>query len=204
MPTVTKLSQGIRDPERVNVFLDGKYALSLSAEEVIKRGLKSGTVLSLPAVDTLKSVSSDEKVFAKVINFISFRPRSVKEVKDRLYTYIGPDEEDAKNALIARLEKLGYLNDLEFARWFAQSRRANRPRSIRQLASELYAKGVPKEIISQVLGEGGDDHEAIRTLIAKKSGLAPDKLIAYLARKGFSWEIIKEELASQDDDSSSA
>ena len=194
MPIITRLSQQLRDPSRVNVFLDGKYAFSLSAEEVIKRGLKVSQPLSTIEVSVLSSLSKDEKVFAKVINFLSYRPRSVREVTDRLYQYLGPDEQETKAALVKRLKKLGYLNDLEFARWFAQSRRANRPRSLRQLSSELYAKGVSKEVISQVLGEEGDDREAIRKLIAKKSNLEPDKLVAYLARKGFSWEIIKEEL----------
>lgn len=194
MPVITKLSAQLRDPARVNVFLDGKYAFSLSAEEVIKRGLKVSQPLSTPEVSDLSALSKDEKVFAKVINFISYRPRSEREVMDRLYQYLGPDEKEAKEALVKKLQKLGYLNDLEFARWFAQSRRANRPRSIRQLASELYAKGIGKEVISQVLGEEGDDREAIEKLIAKKSNLEPDKLAAYLARKGFSWEIIKEEL----------
>lgn len=194
MPTVTKLVSQLRDPSRVNVFLDGKYAFSLSAELVITNKLHKTQVLSVTEADSYRNLSGEEKVFARIINYISFRPRSVKEVRDRLYKYLGPEENEVKQALIARLEKLGYLNDLEFARWFAQSRRANRPRSVRVLASELDTKGISKEIITQVISDQGDDKSALRAIIAKKSRLGKDKLVPYLARLGFSWDMIKEEL----------
>lgn len=194
---ITKLSAQKRDPARVNVFLDGKYSFSLSADEVVRRGLHKDQTLSADEVRVLTSLSDDEKIFAKVISFISYRPRSVKEVKDRLYTYIGEGEEEKKSALIERLEKLGYLDDRKFAEWFVASRVQNRPRSMRHLASELYAKGIAKDIITEALREGADERVAIQKLIAKKKGLLREKLVAHLARKGFSWDLIKDELDKQ-------
>lgn len=201
---VTRLVAQQRDPARVNVFLDGKYAFSLSADEVIKRQLAVGQSLSRKLVAELESLSDEEKLFAKLLNFLSYRPRSVKEVRDRLYQYVGKGEDELKTQLIARLTHLGYLDDLQFARWFAHSRATHRPRSTRHLASELYAKGIDQETVSLVLQEAGDDREAIRRQIAKKAGYPRDKLVAYLARQGFSWEMIREELplASEVDKSS--
>lgn len=196
---ITKLSAQKRDPSRVNIFLDGKYSFSLSADEVILRQLHKDQILSQQEVGELSSLSGSEKVFAKVISFISYRPRSVKEVKDRLYTYLGPDEEEQKKALIARLEKLGYLDDRQFAKWFVSSRVQNRPRSLRHLSAELYAKGITKEIITEALSEGADETSAIRQLIKKKKGMDRDKLTAFLARRGFSWEIIKDEISGEYD-----
>jgi regulatory protein len=191
---VTALKQGLRDPSRVNVFLNGKFAFSMSAEEVITRHLHVGQLLSESEVSSLTHVSDQEKVFGKIVNFISFRPRSVKEIKDRLYTYLGPDDEETKANVMAKLDKLGYLNDREFAKWFVESRQSHRPRSYRHLASELYAKGLDKSVIQEALQSGADERDALRQLIEKKQGMERDKLISYLARRGFSWELIKAEV----------
>ena len=97
----------------------------------------------------------------------------------------------------SRLDSLGYLSDLEFAKWFVESRNKSRPRSVRALSYELYHKGISKEIISQVLQELGSDKSALELIIEKKQHLPPDKLMAYLARQGFPYELIKKTLASR-------
>ena len=194
MAIVTRLVQGKKDPTRVNVFLDHKFALSLSAEEVIKQSLAIGKNLSDDIVVSLKKTSQEEKIFSKLINFLSYRPRSEKEVKDRLRKYLPDAPHDYILGMCDKLKSLGYLNDLEFARWFAHSRVKSRPRSTRHLAQELYQKGLSKEVIANVLSEFSDDRAALRALLTKKSTLPKDKLISYLARRGFSWELIKEEV----------
>lgn len=197
MPVITRLSAGKRDPSRVNVFVDGKFAFSLSADEVIKQALSKGSELSEESLAGLSSLSSEEKLFAKILNYLSYRPRSHKEVELRLRQYL-VDHDNPQSVIIAtvsRLEKLGYLDDLAFAVWFVQSRMSNRPRSKRHLTSELMGKGVSHEIISQVLTDHADDEGAIRALIAKKSSLPPDKLKSYLLRRGFSYDLIRSVLS---------
>lgn len=195
MPVITKLSFQQRDPSRVNIFIDGKYTFSLSAELVITKGLKKSQILSADELQNLTKESSDGKIFAKIINYLSYRPRSTKEVSDRLIKYLGKDNQTQIPPLITRLTELGYLDDLKFATWFVESRRSHRPRSRRQLTFELLKKGIARPIIDQVLGPLTDDNLAIRQLIAKKPNLDRQHLIAYLARKGFSYSLIKEELA---------
>lgn len=194
MPTISKLSFQKRDPTRVNIFIDDKFAFSLSAETVISSGLKKSQILSPDELQALAQASHEGKIFAKIINYLSYRPRSVKEVRDRLNQYLGLDSSKDKELLVAKLTKLGYLNDEKFATWFAESRRTHRPRSRRQLASELFAKGISRTIIEQVLNSLSDDREALSRLIIKKSSLDKPHLLAYLARKGFYYSLIKEEL----------
>lgn len=195
MPIITKLSAQKRDPTRVNVFIDHHYTFSLPAELVLSRGLKKSQELSASELENLIVSCDEEKVFARIINYLSYRPRSVKEVQDRLNQYLGKGALDLKTHLMAKLTKLGYLNDQKFASWFVESRRAHRPRSRRQLAHELFLKGLPRELIEQVINDLSDDHLALSRLIAKKSGLDRPHLLAYLIRKGFPYALIKEELA---------
>ncbi len=199
MPVVTRLTAGKRDPSRVNVYLDESYSFSLSADLVLASGLKKGVSLTQAQLDTYKVKSTGEKVFGKILNFLSYRPRATREVRDRLLLYLKDfeDQESITKLTLSRLDSLGYLSDLEFAKWFVESRNKSRPRSVRALSYELYHKGISKEIISQVLQELGSDKSALELIIEKKQHLPPDKLMAYLARQGFPYELIKKALASR-------
>lgn len=194
MPIITNLFFQKRDPSRVNIFIDGKFTFSLSAEQVITRRLKKTQELSPTELKNLVALCDEEKVFSRLYNYLSYRPRSTSEVRDRLNRYLDKESLELKARLITRLTKLGYLDDLKFATWFVESRRTHRPRSRRQLASELFGKGVPRTIVKQVLDNFSDDRDALKRLISKKSFLDRPHLIVYLARKGFSYSLIKEEL----------
>jgi SOS response regulatory protein OraA/RecX len=69
------------------------------------------------------------------------------------------------------------------------------------MIAELRSKGVNQSIIDEQLQSSDrTDSEEIQKIIAKKRARYPDdqKLIAYLARQGFSYDDIKGALAVQD------
>ena len=43
---ITELRQGVKNPNRVNVFVDGKYALSLDVAQVVDMGVKVGQTVT--------------------------------------------------------------------------------------------------------------------------------------------------------------
>ena len=193
MPTITRLVAGKRNPNRVNIYLDGHFALAISIDEVGKRGLAKGQSLSEAAVTELKESDQQVKLYGKILNFISYRPRSVQEVRDRLKKYDLTDP-SSQNKLITRLQTQGYLDDLAFAHWFLESRAHNRPRSARHLAAELRAHGVGSDIITEVL-KSVDESSALDALIRKYAhSLDRQHLLAYLARRGFSYGYIQAKL----------
>lgn len=202
MPLITRLVQGKKNPSRVNLYLDGQFAFALSIDEVVKQGLKKGLELSLAQAAALKDEDATEYLYAKILNFLSFRPRSVKEVCDRLYKYNLKDPAK-QDIFIARLTSRGYLSDLEFARWFINSRNTHRPRSAIHLTQELQKKGISREIIASLAGEFADESQVIKQQLSKRLGsphaLTPparQKIYAYLGRHGFSWQLIKEVVKS--------
>lgn len=198
MPTITRLVAGKRNPNRVNIYIDGQFSLALSIDEVVKRGLNKDLELSEDQILALKETDADDKVYNLLLNFLSYRPRTVKEVRDRLYKYKIKDK-DTQNNFIAKLTEKGYLDDLAFARWFITSRNTFRPRSPRRISQELILKGVSRETIQAVIAETADESETIKRLVGKKLG-SPRKLIVeekqkiygYLGRQGFAWDKIKE------------
>lgn len=199
MPKITRLVQGKKNPNRVNLYLDGEFAFALSIDAVGSRSLKPGLELSESEILNLKEEDLDGKVYGLLLNFLSYRPRTVKEVRDRLYKYEVRDI-DKQNALIAKLQSQGYLDDLKFAEWFVESRNSHRPRSRRMLSQELQLKGISREIIDQLGADMTDESKSLSQLIHKKFGeggkkLDPNvkqKVYGYLSRQGFAWDKITE------------
>jgi regulatory protein len=202
MPIITRLVQGKKNPNRVNLYLDDEFAFALSIDEVGKKSLKKGLELSPGEIEDLKKADSDEYIYGKILNFLSFRPRTVKEVRDRLWKYEVKDE-DSQNLVIDKLKSKGYLDDIAFARWFIESRNTHRPRSISMLKMELSQKGVPKDIISDLVATMGDEKATILHLLDKKLGnhriLGKPELVkiqSYLVRQGFAWDKVSEVVKS--------
>jgi regulatory protein len=92
------------------------------------------------------------------------------------------------------------LNDSQFASSWIANRQALRPRSRRMLTQELMAKGVSREDISAAMGglDGDSEVETLMGVIERKRQLPqyrePEKLMGYLARQGYSYEVIKKAL----------
>jgi len=196
MPVITKLVAGKRDPSRVNLFLDGKFGFSLSADKVITLHLKINQQLTVAELQELQLISKEERLFAKILNYLSYRPHSRREIELRLKWYL-VDHDSPRliiDSLLLRLENLGYLNDRAFAEWFVRSRMSHRPRSARHLLSELLTKGLDRELAREVVTKLSDDETTLKTLIAKHHFQDSVKLTAYLSRLGFSYDLIRQKI----------
>ena len=77
--------------------------------------------------------------------FLGTRPRSRWEVERRLRR--AEFGEPTIAATLKRLTALGYLDDMAFARWWAEQRDRHAPRGRRMIEVELRQHGVPREVI---------------------------------------------------------
>lgn len=95
--------------------------------------------------------------------------------------------------IISQLIKKGYLDDQKFAEYFVENRNQKKGESIKKLKLELVKKGINQNIITRAL-ENSDrsDEEEIKKIIKKKRQRYDDeKLIQYLARQGFDYQLAK-------------
>ena len=105
-------------------------------------------------------------------------------------------------SVVSRLESQNYINDHDFARYLVENRHQNKGISTKRLIQELKTKGVSNEIIEQTLIDDDSGHLVrdeeieIEKMIRKQLKKTSDrqKLIAYLARQGFSYDLIKSKL----------
>jgi regulatory protein len=192
---ITTIRQQAKNPERVSVFVDGKYEFSLSLDELLQQKLKNGDELSKADVKRLKKVSVDGKLRIRAMEWLLNRPHSEREFRD--YLYRKKAEPDLIELFIKEFSKKGYLDEYKFGKWFIELQK-RRGKSDRALRSELFKKGLSRELVDELLAaEPDDEAERLRTVIAKKQNLSryrsdPQKLKQYLARQGFSFDLINE------------
>ena len=190
---ITKLKQGVKNPNRVNVFVDEKYAFSLDVAQVADFKLKVGAEISEEDLTELKKASEFGKLYQRTLEWVLTRPRSEKETRDYLYKKIYEKKLDKIyiDRIIERLESKKYLDDAKFAEWYVENRFVKKGISRRRLKMELAKKGISKDIVENVVNLR-DDEEEIRKIIAKKRKKYDDeKLISYLSRQGFDYQLAR-------------
>lgn len=193
---ITNLKEGVRNPERVNVYVNDKFAFSLDISQVVDLKVKVGRVISDTELEEFKKASEFGKLYQRTLEWVLMRPRSMKECQDYLYKKIYEKKMDKKyiDLIIDKLRAKGYLDDVRFAEYYVENRFVKKGVSVKRLKMELAKKGVSKDIIEEVLaGSGRNDREEIIKMITKKRARYDDeKLIQYLCRQGFSYQLSKE------------
>ena len=188
---ITDIKQGVKNPNRVNVFVNSKYAFSLDVAQVVDLKIKVGMEISEEELAKYKKASG--KLYQRTLEWALVRPRSEKEVYDYLYRKVYEKKLDKSyiNLIIERLKNKKYLDDTKFAEYYVENRFVKKGISRKRLKMELMKKEVATEIIEQVL-DGRNDEEEILKIIAKKRAKYDDeKLTQYLCRQGFSYQLAR-------------
>lgn len=195
---ITALEQQAHNPERVNLYLDGKFALGISAELMLKLNLHLDQELSSTDLEQLKSEENRQQAIERAINYLSFRPRSQEEVRRYLRKKETPP--DIIEAVLERLQRLDYLNDRSFASFWVENRERFNPRGSQALRNELRMKGVEREIVDEMVDDEHDEALAMRaasrkaTLLLQTPGMDyatfRNRLGGFLQRRGFSYDIV--------------
>lgn len=191
--TVTAIKQQKRNPQRVNVYLNGEFAFPLA--KIVAAWLKVGQKLGPEKIEELLAQDDEEKAFQTTLNFLSYRPRSQAEVEKNLRKHEISDSLIPK--VIQRLKNANLLNDLDFAQRWVEDRSTFRPRGAFALKAELRQKGIAHEAIEQAISNLDEDQlarEAAGCQARKLMGLEwpefRNKLSAHLSRRGFSYETV--------------
>jgi regulatory protein len=193
--TITAIKQQKRNPQRVNIYLDGVYAFP--AAKIVAAWLKVGQQLSQEKIEEIQRLDDAEKAFQRALNFISYRPRSQAEVEKKLRKH--EVAEDLIPQIIERLKRGNLLNDADFARRWVEDRATFRPKGAFALRSELRQKGLDEAAIEDALADINEPvlaREAAQRKISRWSQLEWQefrrKLSSFLSRRGFGYETVSE------------
>jgi len=175
------------------VFVDGEYWAELDAGVAIECGLRMGAAFSWEELGRARVAGERPVAMGRALNLLGYRARSEAEIRDRLgrYGYGGETIE----AVVWRLQELGYLDDAEFAR--LKAREKARRYGPRRVSVELRKSGVGEELAREVVEEefaGRSEVGEARSAAARRyNGRGSDaqarRVYGFLVRRGYSAEV---------------
>ena len=183
---------------KYKISLDGKFAFVLYKGELSRFYIREGEELS---EETQQKIYSDvllKRAKLRALHLLSDMDRTENALREKLRLGLYPQE--IIDAAVGYVRSFGYLNDARYAENFVRSRQGMKSR--REIRAQLLQKGVPSEMIEdafEACGEEGGEADAIRRLLEKKrfDPVCADereiqRLYGYLARKGFSYETVRQ------------
>lgn len=186
------------DKKRRKVYIDGQYAFPLYVSELRKYNIEAGAVLEENVYDDICSLLM-RRVRERILYLITDYDRSEQNIRQKISMagYRGSFVDDA----IDSLKEYGYIDDLRFARYYAESMRDTKGRSAFAISRSLYEKGISRDVIDTVMGELDIDEDAQILKALSSKGYNEEnirqiddkerqKLISSLMRKGFSYDLI--------------
>jgi len=188
-----------RNKPRYTIYLDSEPALDIHSETLLKFGLRRNDVLDEKTIQRVKLEDLFQTAKQKALRFLSHRPRSEKEIRDKLEKEKFDD--DIIVRVVENLKQNRLINDLEFGRMFAHDVMARKPLGRMVMKQKLFQKGIPKDTVETILQGIYDeqDEDTIALELARKRLLRlknldemkqKQRVSSYLAGRGFNWEII--------------
>jgi regulatory protein len=200
---LTRIAAQKKRPERRNLYADGKFLAGVSAETLARLALRVGDDIGPEQLRAIRQTEELQSARSTALRFLSARPRTEKEIRNKLREKEFGDEEIAST--IGDLLRTGLLNDLEFARAFLRDALTLKPAGAILLKRKLLLLGVARDTVEQAFNETftSDDQLSLARTLAEKylrkarasaRKESPEKLDAkltsFLARRGFPWDII--------------
>ena len=138
-------------------------------------------------------------------DLLSRKAWSARELTSRLKRRGAPEE--IARAVVAELASRGYVDDVSFARFWAESRARGRRVGSRRLHLELLQKGIPRDVAAAAVAAAFEEApEADRCLEAGRRRLpallraglprAAPRLRDYLVRRGYPPSVVMRTVAT--------
>jgi regulatory protein len=200
-PSITALDPDPRRPDAIRVDIDGMRFGAVPRDLVSREGLTVGREIDPALQERLARAADIEAAFRTVLRALEMRSYAKGDLGRRLQRKGHP--RPAVDAALERVARLGLLDDAAFAQTYVETRAA-RGRGPSRLTRDLLSMGVERGVIDRALEAQwpeGSDRSSVPLALAQKRaaqlGSLPRqtkrrRLVAYLARRGFTGRDITE------------
>lgn len=197
---ITSIEVQKKNKNRVNIYIDGDFSFSCSAELVYTHGLKSGKTVVLEELREIVNEDNYLKCKNDSLKIIEKSYKSEKEVFDKL-TGKGYDERTAAKA-IQFLRNYNFLNDESFTALYIKDKIKTQGKN--KIKYSLLRKGIDENIILQELSKVDNlvEGQTILAIAEKKYKIlvksendkrkVSGRLWEYLSRNGFNKELVED------------
>lgn len=191
---------------KYKIFINGKFAFVLYKGELSRFHIREGEELTEETRNKIYSDILTKRAKLRAMHLLSDMDRTENALREKLRRGLYPPE--IIDAAVGYVKSFGYLDDGRYAENFVRSRQGIKSR--KEIRAMLLQKGVSAELIDNAFescsAEGGEEDAVMRILKKKKfdPGNADDKevqrMYGYLARKGFSYETVRQVIQNHTDD----
>lgn len=193
--TVTKIEPVTKTKSKV--YIDGQFAFVLYRGELSRYHIAQDQEIPAELFEKINNEVILKRARLRALHLLNDMDRTEAQLHNKL-TQGGCTEEIADKAL-AYVKSFGYIEDGGYARRYITSRQSSKSR--KEIYAALCRKGIKREEIEAAMDEcygEADELEAVRALVRKKrfdpesaTDTERQKMYGYLARKGFSYEMIR-------------
>ncbi|MFR3731009.1 regulatory protein RecX [Lacrimispora sp.] len=192
------------DKRRSKVILDEDFTLVLYRGDIKRFKIEEGKLFSEEAYEELLHEVLFKRARERVLFLLKSSDKTEQELIRKLKE--GGYPKEAIDYAIGFLKEHRFINDENYGRRYVEYNSGRK--SEKQIRYELQRKGLDKEVIRDILEEQPVDEESqIKAYIRKKCRNPEEmdrkdrsKIIASLARKGFSYEAVTRVLGGIYDD----
>jgi len=144
------------------------------------------------------------EIMNRAIRLLTYKPRSIKELRERLLEKVWADEKTVDEVL-EKLGSYGYLDDSRLALDLASSKLRQKPVGKIRLRQSLIKKRLDKETIDKALDQTFIDtpeaelidraiESRLKTRGKPETREETKKLFDFLMRRGFNYELVREKM----------
>lgn len=204
MKKITKVEKQKNNDNRYSIYLDDEFAFGVHKDILIKYELLKGKEIEDDFINEVIKAKEQSKANNYALKLLSYRSKTSKEILKKMREK-GYDQVTINNS-VGFLEKLGYVNDRQYALNFVREKVNIQKLGRKRLEFELFKKGIDQDIVNDVISELVDTNEEYRRALEiglKKlnSSYKNDdkqaqyrKLGGYLQRKGYNYDVVKKVL----------
>lgn len=146
MPRIT----GVRERrDRARIFVDGEFWAEIDLVTMLGCGLREGVEFSSVELHEARVAGERSLAMGRALNLLGYRARSTREIRDRLRR--SEYAEETIDNIVERLEELGYLDDMEYARTVARNK--SRKYGPRRIYGDLRKDGLNEATAWEVVEE---------------------------------------------------
>ena len=196
---IKEIKTQVRRPDRRTIIFDDGTFIEISEEVLHSNPVHPGDELTPNKLKELTNSEQKQKLRNSALNLLSFRMRSLSELKGRLLKK-GYDIQDIE-PLLEEFDAKNILNDSEFALAFSRDKIRSRgigPSILRvELSNHHLSQNLVEDTINRMYTEFPIDtllgNHLKKKKIRRNSQLQErekNRIVNFLKRKGFSWDDI--------------
>lgn len=190
------------DPERVNIYLNGKFFTGLSVDRFYQLNLSKGQILSAQQITQLESAIQTDKIWYFLLASLNKTIQTEARIRQKLQKK-GFEKEPIEVCINSAREK-EFLNDQRYAEIFTSDCRLLKKWGTLRIKNELRKRGISNDIIGKVVEDLSVNEKEIselKVLVKRKYAPVSDlknqqKAIRFLQYRGYGWDVIKKVIGS--------